>query len=81
MSLFYVSHLVFFFFAKKAITIITTKQVLWRLTRVEEDYRTMNSYKDLQDVQSYCFLTDIVQCRTLIFLDTRHLASEFNKVV
>ena len=80
MSLFYVSHLVFFF-AKKAITIITTKQVLWRLTRVEEDYRTMNSYKDLQDVQSYCFLTDIVQCRTLIFLDTRHLASEFNKVV
>ena len=39
----------------------------------------MNSYKNLQDVQSYCSLTDIVQCSTLIFLDTRHWASEFNK--
>ena len=38
----------------------------------------MNSYKDLQDVQSYSSLTDIVQCSTLIFLDTRHWASEFN---
>ena len=39
----------------------------------------MNSYKNLQDVQIYCSLTDIVQCSTLIFLDTRHWASEFNK--
>ena len=38
----------------------------------------MNSYKDLQDVQSYSSLTDIVQCSTLIFLDTRHWVSEFN---
>ena len=59
-------------------TITTTKQLLWRLTRVEEDYRTMNSYKDLQDVQSYCSVTDIVQCSTLISLDIRHWASEFN---
>ena len=29
-------------------------------------------------MQSYSSLTDIVQCSTLIFLDTRHWASEFN---